>query len=181
MNKLKTLIKFLFIFSLTTILPMGLYFYYKHSTIPYYISSFNDDKIRETCPLSPDREFYSQCLQKKISRMFAEASLFDLHKITTLIIETKNRDLFVSNFTIDEPKEKLYEVYLHNWVIAIDHLSAFTKFRKKTTFLEIFAFPLLRNIVYDQLLNLKNELNKLQVNETEKLITLKKKILTTKW
>lgn len=180
MTKLKNIIKFIIIFTTTTLLPLGAYFYYKHHQVPPSIIQFDDVNIRKTCPDSPEKEFYSLCLQKKLSRMYSEASLFDIHKITVLLREIKDRDLYVTNFK-KKSKSKLYEIYLYSWIISIDHLRNFKRIRKETSFIEIFAFPIFRNSTQEQISILKAEVLTLDVPKSNKLIELQSKILSVNW
>lgn len=178
-KKLKKFLTFFTVFFWTTLAPLGGYYYYQYVKTPYVITLFADENIRKTCPLSPEKEIYSLCLQKKLSRMYAQATLFDLHKINSLITEIKERDEYLISIH-NASRDDIYFNFFKNWIIAIDHMANFQLDRKHLSFMAVFIFPILKQVSKKQIIELQDQIKELQF-ETERTKKLQQKLLSVSW
>ena len=143
------LTKFTLIFIFTTVLPIGLYFFFQNTPSKSFIARFSPNQINDACLSSPKEISYTECFKRRIGYTYQYALVFDIHHILKTTNEIFKLDLSVSNN--EEEKARAYQDYLTSLAVQVDHLKNFHARRDQFSKVQSFYRPLAKHYIKTEL------------------------------
>lgn len=134
-NTIKVFLVVILLFGL--MIPLSLYL--QTSRNEKILDFYQDGKIRETCPDSPDKISFQSCFRKDLAKALSAYTPNDALKILSAVREVKRLDLLHG----DEIKETSIAQleYFENWILIIESSNNLGVNRNDTSFFDIILVP----------------------------------------
>lgn len=138
-NFLINLLKTIGILFIIIILMIPISFLTQTSKNKNILENFGEEKIRETCIVSPNTEHFQACFRKELVKLLSNFTPHDTLKIVNLIEETYRLDQYHNSDGSFNIETEL--LYFENWIVLIENQGNLGINRNDMSFFDIVIIP----------------------------------------
>ena len=137
-NTIKVFLFILFVFAL--MIPLSLYL--QTSRNEAMLNLYQDGKIREACPDSPDKISFQLCFRKDLAKALGAYTPNDALKILSTMKEVYRLDLLHGEET--KQTALVHLEFFENWILVIENGNNLGVNRNDTSFFDIILVPYIK-------------------------------------